>query len=107
MSVHRCLIGEQKGLKKKKKNEGQLLLSFISPHKFVTAYAVARWIVEILSLPGTDTSVFKLIQQDRFDSSKARMTHLKLGLQAFLPMNSQKDNIGQKMLFFKNCIFVV
>ena len=35
-----------------KKNEGQLLLSFISPHKFVTTQTVSRWIVEVLSLSG-------------------------------------------------------
>ena len=42
-----------------RKNEGQLFLSFISPHKFVTTQTDSRWILKVLSLSGTDTSVFK------------------------------------------------
>ena len=56
-----------------RKNEGQLLLSFISPHKFVTTQTVSRWIVEVLSLSGIDTSVFKAHSTRSTSSSKARL----------------------------------
>ena len=42
-----------------RKNEGQLFLSFISSHRFITTQTDSRWIVKVLSLSRIDTSVFK------------------------------------------------
>ena len=56
-----------------RKNEGQLLLSFISPHKFVTIQTVSRWVVEVLSLSGIGTSVFKVHSTRSAPSSKAKV----------------------------------
>ena len=42
-----------------RKNEGELFLSFISSHRFITTQTDSRWIVKVLSLSGIDTSVFK------------------------------------------------
>ena len=54
-----------KRTKARRKTEGQLLHSFISPHKFVTTQIVCQWIVEVLSLSGIDTSIFGPTQQDQ------------------------------------------
>ena len=55
------------------KNEGQLLLSLITPHKFVTTQTVSCCIVEVLSLSGIGTSVFKAHSTRSISSSKARL----------------------------------
>jgi len=39
--------------------ESQLLLSFVNPHKLVKPCTVSRWIIEVLSAAGIDTSTFK------------------------------------------------
>ena len=41
------------------KDETQLLISFISPHKAVTGSTVPGWIKKVLHLAGIDTNIFK------------------------------------------------
>ena len=69
-----------KDQKPRAKNEGQLLLIFISPHKFVTSQTVSRWIVgfEFCHCLEFKLLFLRLIQQDPSPL-------LKPGLQAFLP----------------------
>ena len=54
-----------------RKNEGQLLLSFVEPHQCITTQTVSRWIVEILTLSGIDTSIFKAHSTRSASASKA------------------------------------
>ena len=54
-----------------RENAGQLSLSIIVPHKFVTTQTNSRWIVEVLSLSETDTSVFKTHSTRSGSSSKS------------------------------------
>ena len=82
------------------KNEGQLLLSFISHHKFVTTQIVSRWIVEVLSLPGIDTEIFKAYSTRSASSSKARL--LGISTKEILKKGHwSKESTFQK-LFFRN-----
>lgn len=55
-----------------RKNEGQLLLSFLSPYKCVTTQTVSRWIIEVLSLSGIDTFFFNAHSTRSVSGSKAR-----------------------------------
>ena len=54
-----------------RKNEGQLLLSFVETHQCITTQTVFRWIVEILTLSGIDTSIFKAHSTRSASASKA------------------------------------
>ena len=42
-----------------RKNETQLLLSFVNPHKPVKVKTVSRWLVETMQLSGIDVNIFK------------------------------------------------
>ena len=64
-----------------RKNERQLLLSFVEPHQCITTQTVPRWIVEILTLSGIDTSIFKTRSTRSASASKASS-------QDFLPKTS-------------------
>lgn len=47
-------------LKKPSKNKrNQLLLATVSPHKAVYTLTISMWLVDVLSLAGTETSTFK------------------------------------------------
>lgn len=49
----------------------QLLLSFVKPHKAVKPCTISRWILEVLTLSGIDTSTFKGHSTRSASSSKA------------------------------------
>ena len=65
--------------------ENQLLLSTISPHKTVSTQTVSRWLVQVLTLAGIDTSTFTGHSIRRALTSKAKalgvpsMEILKIG----------------------------
>ena len=54
-----------------RKNEGQLLLSFVEPHQCITTQTVSSSTVEILTLSGIDTSIFKAHSTRSAHASKA------------------------------------
>jgi len=57
--------------KERRNNETFLLLGLVKPHKPVKSCTIARWMVEILSLAGIDTSTFKAHSTRSASSSKA------------------------------------
>ena len=56
----------------RKNDEGQLLLSYIEPHQCITTQSVSRWIVEVLTLAGIDTSTFTAHSTRSASTSKAK-----------------------------------
>ena len=52
--------------------EDQLFISYIKPHKAVTTVTIGRWIKQVLSLVGIDTSKFTGHSTRSASSSKAR-----------------------------------
>ena len=54
-----------------RKGTGQLLLSYINPHRPVVTSTVSGWIIKTLSLAGVDTSTFKGHSTRSASTSKA------------------------------------
>ena len=55
-----------------RKGENQLLLATVSPHQAVTTQTVSRWLVDVLSLAGIDTSTFSGHSTRAASTSKAK-----------------------------------
>ena len=60
------------------KEKKQFLLSYINPHNGVSSSTVSRWIVEMLSLSGIDTDMFKGHSTRSASSSKASVQGVPL-----------------------------
>ena len=55
-----------------RKQESQLLISFVKPHNAVSTDTIARWLKTIMTLSGVDTTIFKAHSCRSASTSKAK-----------------------------------
>jgi hypothetical protein len=62
-----------------RKNQSQLLVSFVKPHKAIVACSVARWLQMCMELAGIDTSIYKGHSTKSASVSRAKAGGLSAG----------------------------
>ena len=72
LCVCRCIDLYLERTKEIRRQNSQLLLSFIKPHGPVSTPTISRWIMIVLNLSGIDTKIFTGHSTRRASSSKAR-----------------------------------